>query len=158
MHAPPTYSNTPHRIGQHTIGSLPTLLLQIELLLLFCIIILFVAPHPFIMIWPYMPTYLNINTAEMSQCREDTNQTPTPATNDDHLGPWQRRMGKGDEKEANNATGTLADGISWWKWALVAQMVKSVGDSPVGWYVRATGILVHCNNASRGSYNELESY
>src|SRR6056300_725748 len=75
---------------QPIIGSLPTLLLQIELL-----IILFVAPHPLIMIRPYMPTYLNINTVEMSQCREDTNQTPTPATNDDHLGPRQRRIVQG---------------------------------------------------------------
>ena len=130
MHAPPTYSNTPHRmIGQHTIRSLPTLLLQIELLLLFCIIILFVTPHPFIMIWPYMPTYLNINTAEMSQCREDTNQTPTPATNDDHLGPRQRRMGKGAKER-----GKQRDRNSCW-WHLLVKMgsggtmVMSVGDS-----------------------------
>jgi hypothetical protein len=42
-------------------------------------------------------------------------------------GGWAKEL----EKEANNTTGTLADGISWRKWALVAQMVMSVGGSPV---------------------------
>ena len=158
MHAPPTYSNTPHRWSGST-PSVPYQHYYCRLSCYCCFASLYYLLRHIRSLW-FGPTCQHTLTSTQRRCH-NAEKTQTK-----HL-PLQLMMiiwghGKGGwakelEKERQTTRqelllmASLGENGLWWHNGNVCWW------QPVGWYVRATGILVHCNNASRGNNNELES-